>query len=194
MADLSTLIYHAALSSSQQPGRGARGRSLLALVVPTGLVVAGGIAGMSTRSNLDRGPVYDIAVVRTHLAHAAKDWVGRPLLVRGWLVPCEAIPTEGDGPCADLVPEPRRATDAAPAAAALTDALPLTREAANPLLARIWRIPILGDMLPAPQVLRWGAVATYRVRLRAVANSICGTTPCYEAVLLDVAPAAPGEG
>jgi hypothetical protein len=168
-------------------GRWAMSRSLLLLAVPSSLVLAGGIGGMGVSSRLDHGPVYSVAAVRAHLAHDAKDWVGRQISVRGRLIPCMAIPTEGDGPCAALAPDPGQPSDAAPASPAI-DPLPLTRGDTNPLLAHIWRVPILGNLMPALQEQHWGAAATYRVSLRAVPNSLCGTGPCYEAVLLDAAP------
>jgi hypothetical protein len=55
-------------------------------------------------------------------------------------------------------------------------------------LAWLRRVPVLGTLLPAPQVLHWGVVATYRVRLRAIPESSCGSVVCFEAVLLDSAP------
>jgi hypothetical protein len=56
------------------------------------------------------------------------------------------------------------------------------------VLAWLRRAPVLGTLLPAPQVLHWGVVATYRVRLRAIPESSCGSGVCFEAVLLDSAP------
>jgi hypothetical protein len=50
------------------------------------------------------------------------------------------------------------------------------------------RVPLLGGLLPAPQAVAWGWVATYRVELRALAEGPCGGSGCYAAVLLDAAP------
>jgi hypothetical protein len=49
------------------------------------------------------------------------------------------------------------------------------------------RLPLLGELLPAPQVLHWGVVTTYRVQVQAIHGGICGTGVCCEAVLLDAA-------
>jgi hypothetical protein len=71
--------------------------------------------------------------------------------------------------------------------------LPLVPAGPDPLLAMVRRVPLLGDLLPAPQAVRWEEVATYRVELRAAPNEMCGAATCYEALLLDAAPDAPGE-
>src|SRR5262249_2553509 len=75
--------------------------------------------------------------------------------------------------------------DLAPTASA---PLPLAWEGPDPLLAAVRRVPLLGGLLPAPQALDWGVVATYRVRLRAIPESICGSGVCFEAVLLGAGP------
>jgi hypothetical protein len=49
-------------------------------------------------------------------------------------------------------------------------------------------VPLLGGLLPAPQAVQWGEVATYRVELRAMPGKGCGAATCYEAGLLDAAP------
>jgi hypothetical protein len=75
-----------------------------------------------------------------------------------------------------------------PAGTDLADPLPLTVGPSNPLLAFVRRVPVLGGLAPAPQAVHWEVVATYRVRLGAMPHRLCGTTPCYEARLLDAAP------
>jgi hypothetical protein len=50
------------------------------------------------------------------------------------------------------------------------------------------RLPLAGLLVPTPQQIRWGALTTYRVRLHAAPATICASTPCYEALLLDVGP------
>lgn len=50
------------------------------------------------------------------------------------------------------------------------------------------RMPLLRGIAPAPQAVQWDSVATYRVQLRRVANRSCGSTTCYEAVMLDAEP------
>jgi hypothetical protein len=62
-----------------------------------------------------------------------------------------------------------------------------------PAVAVLRRLPLLRGLVPAPQALRWGAVATYRVRLQAIPESICDSDICFEALLLDAAPGAVGE-
>jgi hypothetical protein len=72
--------------------------------------------------------------------------------------------------------------------------LPVTGWASDPLLAALRRLPLLGALLPRPQVVRWGALATYRVQLLPVAAGACSVAPCYRALLLDAALDSPGEG
>jgi hypothetical protein len=53
------------------------------------------------------------------------------------------------------------------------------------------RVPVLRQFMPTPQRLHWGAEATYRVQIHAVPAGACTSLPCYEALLLDVAPDSP---
>jgi hypothetical protein len=66
--------------------------------------------------------------------------------------------------------------------------LPLVWASPNPLLGVVRRVPLLGDLLPAPQAVIWEEVATYRVELRAMSDESCGAATCYEALVLDAAP------
>jgi hypothetical protein len=70
--------------------------------------------------------------------------------------------------------------------------LPVAWAGPDPLPAFLRRLPVLGTLVPAPQVPRWGAVATYRVQFR-VRAAACPSPPCYEALVLDAAPGAQGE-
>jgi hypothetical protein len=49
-------------------------------------------------------------------------------------------------------------------------------------------IPLVGRLLPPGQAPRWGVLASYRVRIRAVPAASCTYWPCFEALLLDTAP------
>jgi hypothetical protein len=162
--------------------------SLLALALAAALIRWVAVVGGHT----DRGQVYSVATLRAYLAHDPRRWVGRALLVRGEVVPCVAMPAAEDGPCAALTPSGWQPPSPTPWRAAV-DPLPVVHAGLDPFLGRLRRLPLLGGLLPAPQVLRWGAVGTYRVRLRASANSICGTGVCYEALLLDAAPDPPND-
>jgi hypothetical protein len=154
---------------------------LAAVALAAGIVQAtGGGAG---------GAVYTVAQVQPHLHHDPAAWVGRTLRVRGIAIPagCSTWDAQQDLPCPDRwrqgIVDPDGVT-----------LLPLTVGPPNPLLASVRRLPLLGGLAPAPRAVHWGAVATYRVRLGALPRSLCGTTPCYEARLLDAAPEASGEG
>jgi hypothetical protein len=69
-----------------------------------------------------------------------------------------------------------------------SDPLTLVPGALPPVLAVLRRLPLLGTLVLAPQVLHWGAPATYRIRLQAVPESICGISNCCKPLLLDAAP------
>jgi hypothetical protein len=75
-----------------------------------------------------------------------------------------------------------------PSASSIEAALPLGVVPQSRWLATMRRLPLIGLLVPTPQQIRWGALTTYRVRLRAAPATICASTPCYEALLLDVGP------
>jgi hypothetical protein len=153
------------------------------LVLAFALFIAVAVLG----GNGDAGPVYSIAMVRAQLARDPDRWVGRTILVRGEVVPCVAMPIAVNGRCAALAPRDWQPSSPTPWRTTI-DPLPIVHAGLDPFLTPLRRLPLLRDMLPTPQVLQWGAVTIYRVRLRASANSICGTGACYEALLLDAAP------
>lgn len=169
-------------------------RPVLVLLLPLAAIVAavlswGGRSGMVWPPNLgNTGPVYTVAAVREHLAHDARGWVRRTILVRGSLAPCMVVSSAGDVPCAAMVPgawpldlvDPDRPADVEP--------LPLMRGDSNQALALLRRLPVLQDLVPAAQDVHWEGVATYRVQLQAMAHGLCGAGDCYGAVLLDAAP------
>lgn len=155
---------------------------LLALVLGTG------IAAMIITNQIHQTPLYTVAEVQAHLARSPAAWVGRTVRMPGVAVPPGCVLRESmlcvaeSSYLAYLVDPTRFAL------------LPLTRGASNPLLALARRVPVLDGLAPAPQVVQWGVVATYRVRLRAMPHGLCGTTTCYEALLVDAAPGSLWEG
>jgi hypothetical protein len=163
-------------------------------VALTGLILAPalvalliGRGGPADGAVVDQGPVHSVVALRADLTDEAKEWVGRTILVRGEVVPCMPIPSAGNGPCATLAPSPWPQSGVDPARPAALVPLPLTRAGPDPWMAHLRRLPLLGALVPAPQALRWGVAATYRVQVRPVAHSLCGSGQCYEAVLLDAA-------
>lgn len=69
----------------------------------------------------------------------------------------------------------------------MLDPLPLVPVPPTPLTALLGRIPVLRDLVPAPQCMHLGEVAAYRVQLRVQTRQYCGLSVCYEA-LTDAAP------
>jgi hypothetical protein len=143
-------------------------------------LMSGALITIATGNQISRGPVHAVAEVRVHLARDSHAWVGRTILAPGAVVPCQAIPSVGERLCAALAPGAVRPP---------REPLPLVQGSPPPVaLAWLRRVPVLGTLLPAPQVLHWWVVATYRVRLRAIPESSCGSRVCFEAVLPDSAP------
>jgi hypothetical protein len=146
-----------------------------------GLLLAGWLTALATHVHLEHSPVYTVAQVQTLLAREPKQWLGRTLLLHGMVAGEPAY-----HPMPSLVD-----ADAAVAIAPL----PVARSTRpDPLRAFLRRVPLLGELVPAPQALRWGADATYRVQLRGAPGTWCTMPPCYQAVLLDAAPAASWSG
>jgi hypothetical protein len=149
------------------------------LVAPLGLLLATVLTVAALGSHRSHGPVYSVAELRSHLAEDPQAWVGRIAGVRGIAVgsSCKPWPSPENTSCQGWQPS------------ILLDPgqlirLPLTLGAPNPLLALLLRLPLAGQLVPPPQVVHWGAVATYRVQLRTAPASSCPSPPCYQALLL----------
>jgi hypothetical protein len=158
-------------------------RLLAILLVVAGLALATACA-LATVRRAPLGPVYAVAAVHAGLVHASDRWVGRTVRVRGIAVLCLS---------ADIQSYPQRCGRwpmylVNGDAGAATGVLPLAlgQQDGEPALLR--RVLQFAGIVPASQVVRWGAVATYQVRLRAAPASSCASPPCYQAVLLDAAP------
>jgi hypothetical protein len=148
---------------------------LLARVVLACSVLAVGVGIAMLGIHPDQGPVYSVAQVQAELAHRPAAWVGRTARVRGiGIFFCQHCP--------------QRQTYLANADA--NGVLPLAWGRQDRVLAFLRRMPQVGRLVPAPQRVRWGVVAIYRVQLRELAADSCpfAPWPCYEALLLDAAP------
>jgi hypothetical protein len=161
-------------------------RPIVLLMVLSAIVVATGCALASVHL-ADQGPVYSVAAVRSHLEQDPWAWVGRTVQVRGLFVfgACDAWLDYYTGVCVSW----QGLVDPDPSVG--SPVLPLTLGDPPRLLAALRRLAFLGDLMPAPQVLHPGTLATYRVQLQAIANSFCDTGVagvCVKAVLLDPAP------
>jgi hypothetical protein len=110
--------------------------------------------------------------VQRGLEHHPDAWLGRTVRVRGMVY-------SADCSCRDRAPSLLGRDGAG--------MLPVAGWEPDPLLAAQRRLPLVGGLVPEPQVARGGVLATYRVRLVAAAAA-CDAAPCYEALLLDAAP------
>jgi len=128
----------------------------------------------------DRGSVYRVSQVAAALDHDPGAWVGRTVLVRG--VAFQLV--KGCGVrqwCAQGLYEP--------GARRPGPILLLEPGQADPFVARLRRVPILGGLAPPAQHLRGQVVAVYRVRFQVVPYASCDAHPCVTALLVDATPA-----
>jgi hypothetical protein len=140
------------------------------------------VADTAISSLMNQRPVYSVVELHANLTRRPAAWVGRIVWVQGLAVAsgCQTWPAPEGTDCRDWrqgIADPRR-----------VEVLPLAEGVPNPLLAILRRVPLLSTVMPPPQQLRWGAVTTYRVRVRLAPASSCSILPCYEVVLLDAAP------
>jgi hypothetical protein len=130
------------------------------------------------------GPVYSVSAVRAGLVRSPGLWVGRAVRVHAVAGNrCVSWMGGANPTCISWWPA---LLD--PSASTAQTTLPLRGVPRHPLLAALGRLPLVSRLVPAPQTIRWGALATYRVRLRAASTSACDQSPCYAALLLDAAP------
>jgi hypothetical protein len=162
---------------------------LRALPVLLGLTVLAAVLIAAGRDSAVPSRVYTAGEVRAGLARHPQAWLNRTLLVRGVAgIACCHWNTADASQCA-----PAQAILGAAGPGMARAALGLAWAGPDPLLTVVRRMPLLGRLVPAPAVIRWGVLATYWVQLRAVAGGPCGGTTCYEAFLTDATPEL-GEG
>jgi hypothetical protein len=149
---------------------------LVAVALVAGILQAtGGGAG---------GAAYTVARLRAQLHQDPAAWVGRTLWVRGRIGGCPGIPPPAAQSACQEWDRYYLTDTAAPA----TEPLPVELGNPGPLLAALRRLPLAGRLLPGEQQIRWGLLASYRVRVRAAPALVCRRPPCYEALLPDAAP------
>jgi hypothetical protein len=134
-------------------------------------------------SQVNRGPDYTVADLRSRLAALPAAWVGRTVVVRAIAEPCPwwgaaASLLQCDGRSLVLVGTP-------------ADPLPLVRPAPQGILSVVRGPPIPGALLPRPPAVPLFWRARFRVHLFALPT--CSGTSCYEALLLDAGPDVRGE-
>jgi hypothetical protein len=171
------------------------------------LVLAGGLAlvvATSSKGAFALGPVYTVAQLRAGLADNPRAWIGRTLLVRGVAIgpiglscpPNASCPLAwpalidagaGNGPTLPLVAVSVGRVLRIPSVS-VGRVLPLSLGPADPLLALLRRLPLVGRLVPGPQVLRWGKPTIYRVQVQDVAGPSPNAALPYRVLLLDPGP------
>jgi hypothetical protein len=167
-------------ASGDACGRGTTVRRGALLIASLSLVLATTLVMLSRDRSLDRDPAYSVVEVEARLARDPQAWAHRTLLLRGMALHNDCFMERSWLPCAS----PQALLVDANHTAAVRP-LPLAWAVPDSLLAIVRRMPLLGAFAPMPQLIRWDAVAPYRVQLRPRANRSCGGVTCYEAVVLD---------
>lgn len=126
-------------------------------------------------------PVHSVAQLRQDLAASPRTWVGRVVDVRAVAYGCWALGGPGNATCRIWRPELLDSPEQ-------TDGLALRWAAPDRLLSALRRLPLIGGLVPPPQVTRWDTPAIYRVQLRALPRPVPSGQPWAAAVLLDAAP------
>jgi hypothetical protein len=112
------------------------------------------------------------------------------------MVPYVAVPSAGSEPgarrpvltCAELIAYTRQFDAYGQSVAPAIDHLPLVRVGLDPWYAALRGTPLVDRLVPAPQILHGEVVATYRVQLASVPDSLCSVGACTDAGLLDSVP------
>lgn len=131
------------------------------------------------RERLEQDRVYTVTEMRAELAHDRAAWLGRTVRVRGFLLGCPRAVCPGHEP---KVSPPLLMDLTQPAYG-----LAVAWTGPDPLSSFLRRLPVVGTLVPAPQVPHWETVATYRVRFHVPAAGTCPSPSCYEAMVLDSA-------
>lgn len=120
------------------------------------------------------GPVYSVAEVERQMAQAPAGWLGRTVLVQGraatyrtWSPP-DSIVTR------IVLVDPGRSAGTVP--------LSLQWGRADPLLASLRRLPLVGRFAPPPQRPHWGKTEVYRIQLCCLPSP---STDSEDVMLLD---------
>ena len=131
----------------------------------------------------DASRVYTVGEVRAQLLERPGHWLGRTVRLHATLVGCPPSGDWGPTSCPPTFWQPALADPTGPGA---DNPLPVIWGEPGQRLTLLRGLPLVGKLLPRPQVVRWGAQATYNVRLTmAAAQTLCGRVICYEGVLVD---------
>jgi hypothetical protein len=180
-------------------------------LVLTGLALAGILACSVGRGIVDAHRVYTVMQVQAGLARDAKVWVNRTVLVRGRIMQgywmrgrvgftwglaeyCATTPLgcPSDSPPGGLIPPGTVVhlglrSDGLDSENHYLPILILVPQPAGASLLFLRRNPLVASIVPAPQYVQWGTLATYQIHiLHKVRRNAC-TPLCDDAVLLNVA-------
>ena len=143
------------------------------------------LGGRLAATGSAREPVYSMAALAAHLDRDPAAWLHRTLrvhaLLGGKCVALSGLYTQVCSSWEMALTDPAGGQDVAP--------LPLTWGDAPPLMAVLRRLPLLGRLVPRPQIMHSSAVAPYRIRLQTTPCTALDDGPvCNGALLLDAVP------
>lgn len=155
-----------------------RGAPLLPLALLTVVMVVSWMPLSARGRAARREPLYTVAQLSTYLTAQPGQWVGRVVQVRAVAVVVPQWLSHGSLPFKRMVP---RLVDPA-GGGDLPGDLALVCGPEDRVFGALRRVPLLGRLLPPPQVLVWTRPTIYRIRLEVARDP--GDAP-YAAVLLD---------
>jgi hypothetical protein len=130
------------------------------------------------------GPIYTLTTLRVQLERDPQTWINTSVRVLGLLASCNNVTLRpGSSPCPVWHTVLRD-----PLAARSSLEVPVLLGSTPPMLSLLRRVPLLGELTPAPQVLQWGTPAVYAIQLRATPCPLPGSRTCFAALLLDPGP------
>jgi hypothetical protein len=186
---MNTSVHPIALGSARRLRLSVRSLcvAMLALCL-TAVVPWLGLHVVSAVSARER--VYALATLESHLARDPAAWLHRSLRVRALLGgQCTALAGPYTPACAAwrmALTDPNASGDSG--LYGTVRPLPLVWGEAPPVLAFLRRLPMVGQMLPRPQIVHSSVPAVYQIQLRPTACVVSADPPCYEALLLDAIP------
>lgn len=128
-------------------------------------------------------PVYSVATLRANLTRHPAAWEGRSVFVHAIAGNCIDWVAMHGSSCVEWSSD---LMDTGAASAA--EYLPLVKQRTPALLTLLRHLPLLEQLVSAPQAMYWGIPGIYRIKLLRMPCSSRGAPDCYRAQVLDAVP------
>jgi hypothetical protein len=180
---MSTSVLSLALGSTHL--RRVPVRSLCVAVLVLCLTTA--VQQLVTHAVSMAGAREHVYALEADLAHDPAVWLSHPVRTRALLgAQCTVLVGLYAPTCAgwrSALTDPRASTNSGLDSAA--QPLPLVWGTQPALPAFLRRLPLVGQLVPRPQIVRSSVPAVYQIQLRPTACVLSAIPLCYEALLLD---------